>query len=211
MNKKNYLNIYEGDSKLKKIRLDVGVYIMGNNKEEVDIFVDEESLENYLKVVVKSDKTMFLKIGKQNKNLLLNNNKITTENQKFEIKHDDQITFKKSNKSLKFKFIEITRERSRSKEQLKKIETEPKQEKPKQDERNTNKAYIKSEVIWNSVSFEDEKRKEKFLKLMGAKKKHQSDSSSNSLDKKESEKIQDTFQKIERDLTKQYYSAIGRK
>ena len=211
MNKKIYLNIYEDDSRLKKIRIDEGVYTIGKNKEEVDIFVDDDSLENSLRVVVKSDKTVFLKIGEKNKTMLINNNKIATEDQKFEIKHNDHITFKKSKKSLKFRFKEIKRERSRSKEQLPKNETEPKQEIPKQDANNTNKAYIKSEVIWNSVSFDDEKRKEKFLKLMGAKKKNQNESSSSILEKHDSEKIQDTFQKIERDLTKQYYSAIGRK
>jgi hypothetical protein len=211
MNKKIYLNTYEDDSRLKKIRIDEGVYTIGNKKKEVDIFVDDDSLENSLRVVVKSDKTVFLKIGKQNKTLLINNNKITTEDKKFEIKHNDHITFKKSNKSLKFRFQEIKRERSRSKDLLPKIETEHKQEIPKEVANNTNKAYIKSEVIWNSVSFDDEKRKEKFLKLMGAKKKNQFESSSSTLEKHESEKIQDTFQKIERDLTKQYYSAIGRK
>ena len=212
MNKKIYLNIYEDDKRLKKLRLDEGVYTVGNNKKDVDIFVEEESLENCLKVTVKSDRNVFIKFTNNNKNVLLNNSKVSAVDEKVEIKHNDQISFKKSNKSIKFRFEEIIRERSRSKEQKQTIEThQPAKEKPKPEADNTNKAYIKSEVIWNSVSFEDEKRKEKFLKLMGAKKKNPNESPSTTLDQKESEKLKDTFQKIERDLTKQYYNALGRK
>lgn len=214
MSNKIYLNIYENDTRLKKYRLEEGEYSIGNNKKEADIYVDEECLENSFKIVCESKKKVYLNIINKNKHLLLNYSKISSSLEKIEIKHQDTITFKNSDKSIKFKFVETSRERSRSKEDKNKIvETKPEKEKEhsKSNSETQNKAYIKSEVIWNSVEFGDDKRKEKFLKLMGAKKKNQIETSSTKLDKSETEKLKQTFHKIDSDLTKQFYNAIGRK
>ena len=156
-----------------------------------------------------------LVITRNHKILLLNDSKISSSDEKVLIKNKDIITFRNSNFSIKFKIKDKSRERSRSKDQIKQKVTETfkeeKKEKSQKESSIQNTGYIKSEVIWNSVQFEDEKRKDKFLKLMGANKKNQTEGSTSKLDKKESEKLQNNFQKIESDLTKQYYNALGRK
>jgi len=215
MIKKIYLSTYLCDKRLKKFRLEEGEYSIGNDRDKCDIFLDEDCLEKCLKVIIDTHLNIHLVIASNHKKLLLNNSKISLSDEKVQIKNKDIITFRNSNISIKFKIKEKSRERSRSKEQIKQKVTETlkeeKKEKPKEESSNQNTGYIKSEVIWNSVQFEDEKRKEKFLKLMGAKKKNQTDGSTSKLDKKESEKLQNNFQKIESDLTKQYYNALGRK
>ena len=215
MNKKIYLSTYQGDKRLKKFRLEEGEYSIGNDRDKFDIFLDEECIGKCLKVIIDTHLNIFLVITRNHKILLLNDSKISSSDEKVLIKNKDIITFRNSNFRIKFKIKDKSRERSRSKDQIKQKVTETfkeeKKEKSQKESSIQNTGYIKSEVIWNSVQFEDEKRKDKFLKLMGAKKKNQTEGSTSKLDKKESEKLQNNFQKIESDLTKQYYNALGRK
>ena len=126
---------------------------------------------------------------------------------------EDEITIAKT----KYKFIasikKIKRERSRS--HSPKIKTQGRKSKDKtektNEENSLDKAYIKSEIVWNAVKLENKNKTDKFLRLMGAKKKSTEDSVTNDvIDKKLNEKISNQFKNIENDLTKQFYSSYSR-
>ena len=116
-------------------------------------------------------------------------------NEKTKLKDKDEISFPKSDVTLKINFILNKRDRSRS-------------------PTNENK-HIKSEVVWNAVSFENKNKKDKFLRLMGAYKGKDPNSvknlDTNKVDDKLSSELTENFKKIENDLTNQFYETIGRK
>jgi hypothetical protein len=131
---------------------------------------------------------------------LLNNHKITN-NDIIKLKHNDMITIPNKNIKLILKIKE--RERSRDKE----TRVEDKEEAKVKTEDPTPK-HIASEVIWNNVSFSNDKKKDKFLKLLGAKK---GDNTSALKDDKLSKEIGENFKKINDDLEKQFNNTHNRR
>ena len=75
-------------------------------------------------------------------------------------------------------------------------------EKPKVQEDDENKfQHIKSEIVWNAVEFENKNRKDKFLRLLGAKKHKNSEIKE---DKELTEKLKQDYKKLESDLASQF-------
>jgi hypothetical protein len=66
--------------------------------------------------------------------------------------------------------------------------------------------HIKSEVIWNNVNFHNDKKKDKFLKLLGAKKPGVVVDNS----KLDGERLENNFKKIQSDLTKQFNTSYNK-
>jgi hypothetical protein len=98
-----------------------------------------------------------------------------TKTKESKLNDKDKITFPDSTKKI---LISIIKEKSRSR-------SPPK--------------HIKSEVIWHNANFED-KKKDKFLRLLGAKKKE----SNTTTDQKLSSELANKFKKIENDLLDQF-------
>jgi len=93
---------------------------------------------------------------------------------------------------------EVKRERSRSKSPIKhELKVIGK------DEHEDKFKHVKSEVVWNSVEFDKKSKKDKFLRLMGANKRKNSESN-NEENKQLSEEILKNFKKIETDLAIQF-------
>jgi hypothetical protein len=79
-----------------------------------------------------------------------------------------------------------------------KFELKEKKEEKKDED---NFKHIKSEVVWNAVEFDSKNRKDKFLRLLGAKKQKGSEIKE---DKDLTEKLKQTYKKIESDLASQF-------
>lgn len=146
----------------------------------------------------------------------MNNSKLI---EKKKLKNGDEITFGDSFKKIVYKNKERKRERSRSntppkKESKNKTKTNIEKELPVTEDNNEidlNHHHIKSEIIWNSVKFDNDSKKEKFLRLMGAKKNPGNKKIDDKKSEELSEKLANTFKHIENDLTNQFYSTMQRK
>ncbi len=102
----------------------------------------------------------------------------TKTNKEIILKDKDEIEFPKTEKKF---IVSIIKEKSRSRSR-----SPPK--------------HIKSEVIWTNVNFDD-KKKDKFLRLLGAKKNKDVEVKT---DEKLSDEIASKFKQIENDLLNQF-------
>jgi hypothetical protein len=203
------LIFYQHDEKVKNYRLSNEQCTVGRSQMRCDIVINELSKESFLiKIKNKGEKVYIAPLEDK---LKLNGQRIK---EKKKLEHEDEIKIKNV-KGVKFIFECIKKEGKKNsiKEQDSSNTTQVqavKKESQNDIQKSTEKqnGHIKSEIIWKAVEFDNDKKKDKFLRLLGAKKSKNTEPDTFA-DEKLTKDLTKSFKKIEEDLTKQFYQTTG--